>query len=52
MSEIILESRSINKNFHDPVTVQVLKDINFRVSKGEFVSVVGKSGCGKSTLLY
>ena len=52
MSEIILESRSINKNFHDPVTVQVLKDINFKVSKGEFVSVVGKSGCGKSTLLY
>jgi lipoprotein-releasing system ATP-binding protein len=52
MSEIILESRGINKNFHDPVTVQVLKDVNFKVNKGEFVSVVGKSGCGKSTLLY
>ncbi len=52
MSDIILESRAINKDFHDPVTVQVLKDINFKVNKGEFVSVVGKSGCGKSTLLY
>lgn len=52
MSELILEARSINKNFRDPVTVKVLKDINFKVSKGEFVSVVGKSGCGKSTLLY
>ena len=52
MSEIILESRSINKSFHDPVTVKILNDINFKVNKGEFVSVVGKSGCGKSTLLY
>ncbi|MBP6532126.1 MAG: ABC transporter ATP-binding protein [Bacteroidia bacterium] len=52
MSEIILESRGINKDFHDPVTVKILKDINFKVNKGEFVSVVGKSGCGKSTLLY
>jgi lipoprotein-releasing system ATP-binding protein len=52
MSEIVLESRSITKYFHDPVTFQVLKDINFSVRKGEFVSVIGKSGCGKSTLLY
>ncbi|WP_114779165.1 ABC transporter ATP-binding protein [Botryobacter ruber] len=52
MSEIILEARHINKCFHDPVTVQVLRDITFTVDKGEFVSVIGKSGCGKSTLLY
>lgn len=52
MSEIILEARNINKSFHDPVTVKILKDVNFKVNKGEFVSVVGKSGCGKSTLLY
>ncbi|MDX5418565.1 MAG: ABC transporter ATP-binding protein [Hymenobacteraceae bacterium] len=52
MQEIILEARHINKEFHDPVTVQVLHDITFTVNKGEFVSVIGKSGCGKSTLLY
>ncbi|GAB3203416.1 lipoprotein-releasing system ATP-binding protein [Pontibacter aydingkolensis] len=52
MKELILEARHINKQFHDPVTVQVLHDITFTVNKGEFVSVIGKSGCGKSTLLY
>lgn len=52
MSEIILEARNIHKSFHDPITIPVLKDINFSVNKGEFVSVIGKSGCGKSTLLY
>ncbi|MBZ5859521.1 ABC transporter ATP-binding protein [Flavihumibacter profundi] len=52
MSEIILEARHIYKQFNDPVTIAVLKDISFTINKGEFVSVVGKSGCGKSTLLY
>ncbi|MBN7772594.1 ABC transporter ATP-binding protein [Clostridium aminobutyricum] len=28
-----------------------LKEINFCVEKGEFISIVGPSGCGKSTLL-
>jgi lipoprotein-releasing system ATP-binding protein len=52
MSEIVLEARSINKSFHDPVTVRILNDISFTVNRGEFASVIGKSGCGKSTLLY
>ncbi|ASS50729.1 MAG: ATP-binding protein [Candidatus Fluviicola riflensis] len=52
MEQIILETRHINKYFHDPVTVQVLKDISFSIHKSEFVSIIGKSGCGKSTLLY
>jgi len=52
MSDTILEARKINKEFNDPVKVKVLSDINFSITKGEFVTLTGKSGCGKSTLLY
>jgi NitT/TauT family transport system ATP-binding protein len=31
--------------------VLALKNIDFEIANGEFVSVVGQSGCGKSTLL-
>ena len=48
----ILEARNINKYFREPVLFHVLKDINFSIKHGEFVSIMGKSGCGKSTLLY
>lgn len=49
---IVLKARHINKYFKKPVLFHVLKDINFSVRQGEFVSIMGKSGCGKSTLLY
>jgi len=52
MNSKALEAINICKEFHDPVTIPVLKDICFSIDKGEFVSVIGKSGCGKSTLLY
>ena len=48
----VLEAQNISKYFEKPVRFQVLKDINFKIEKGEFVSIMGKSGCGKSTLLY
>ncbi|WP_106790899.1 ABC transporter ATP-binding protein [Aquimarina sp. Aq78] len=48
----VLEAKDINKYFRKPVLFHVLKDISFKVSQGEFVSIMGKSGCGKSTLLY
>lgn len=31
---------------------KVLKDINFKIENGEYVSISGRSGSGKSTLLY
>lgn len=48
----VLQAIKISKYFHDPATVQVLKEVDFSLTKGEFASIIGKSGCGKSTLLY
>jgi len=52
MMDIVLEAKHIDKYFRKPVTFQVLKDVSFKINKGEFTSIMGKSGCGKSTLLY
>jgi lipoprotein-releasing system ATP-binding protein len=52
MADIILAAEHISKSFHEQVSIPVLKDINFSLTKGEFISVIGKSGCCKSTLLY
>lgn len=49
MREIpMVELRGVCKSFGN---LQVLKDINLRVAKGEVVSIIGPSGSGKSTLL-
>jgi lipoprotein-releasing system ATP-binding protein len=52
MDNVILQANHVYKKFHDPVTIEILHDINLSVNKGDFISITGKSGCGKSTLLY
>lgn len=48
----ILEVKGIGKRYQNKDgEVQALKNVNFRVKLGEFVSIIGPSGCGKSTLL-
>lgn len=48
MLKPIIEIKHLKKVFGENV---VLKDIDFSISKGETVSVIGSSGSGKSTML-
>ncbi|TDX44488.1 ABC transporter ATP-binding protein [Orenia marismortui] len=45
--------KNIHKKFRqkDGSDLTVLKNINFKIQEGEFISLLGPSGCGKSTLL-
>ncbi len=45
----MLHAENIRKSYE---SLEVLKDINLHVKKGEIVSIVGASGAGKSTLLH
>lgn len=48
MSEPIIEVKHLSKTFG---TNRVLMDIDFSVSQGDVISVIGPSGSGKSTML-
>jgi len=53
MTEPLLECINLTKTYHEgPSPVHVLDDINFTLSAGEQVAVLGSSGSGKSTLLH
>lgn len=48
----IINVQHLNKQFIvDKQSIEVLRDINLQIKKGEFITIVGHSGCGKSTLL-
>ena len=48
MSEYKVEVHDLCKNFG---SLEVLKNCNFSVARGEFICVVGPTGCGKTTFL-
>jgi len=45
---MIIECINLNKKFGN---LEVLKNINLKINKGEIISIIGPSGSGKSTLL-
>ena len=44
----MIEIKDLSKSYGQ---LQVLKDINTEIKKGEVISIIGPSGCGKSTFL-
>ncbi|MBQ2867012.1 MAG: ABC transporter ATP-binding protein [Firmicutes bacterium] len=48
MSDYKVEVKDLCKNFG---SLEVLKNCNFNIKRGEFVCVVGPTGCGKTTFL-
>jgi len=52
MSEFVLETEKLDKIYKlGGRTVRALSDINLKVERGDFVSIMGPSGSGKTTLL-
>ena len=52
MRKKILEVKNVNKTYQAKNgEIEALKNINFDVKQGEYISIIGPSGCGKSTLL-
>ena len=48
----VLKIENISKTYQAKNDeTEAIKNINFSVKEGEFVSIIGPSGCGKSTLL-
>ena len=53
MNNIIMSAKGISKRYRrGSEQVHALREVDFSIQAGEFVSIVGPSGSGKSTLLH
>ena len=50
--ETVLEAKRLSKSYGKKQEIEVLRNIDLKIKKGEFLVIMGKSGSGKSTLLY
>ena len=49
---MIITVDNVNKTYKNgSLELQVLKNISFKVDKGEFLAIMGSSGSGKSTMM-
>ena len=52
MNDRIIKIKNLNKNFfQNKNQIDILKNLNFEVKKGDVISILGPSGSGKSTFL-
>ncbi len=53
MGDDFISIKDLSKSFKGKdFKINILKDINFKIARGETLAVVGESGIGKSTLLH
>ena len=48
MNEIVINSNNLNKRYKNTLAV---KNINFKIVKGQTIGLLGPNGCGKSTTI-